>query len=379
TGKLDRKALPAPDLQPVSEYTAPRTTTEHTLADIWAQVLGIERVGIHDNFFELGGDSIVSIQLVSRARQAGVRVTSKDIFLQQTIAELATVAEVEAVPEWVEQEVVLGPAPLTPIQQWFFATYGPLKHFNQSMVVELTDDLDIDALSVAVDALVAQHPALRMRFSRVEDQWCQDVALTETVEVLAQCDLSDLDEQGQQVAMEESALAAQSGLDLADGPLLRAVLFCFGSGRRPVLFIAVHHLVVDGVSWRILLCDLEAAYRQVRRADPVELEPTRTSFAQWGHRLSDHVQAGGLDSDLAYWSTVAQDALPDLPVTRAGVNTAGSSRTVVVRLGRQDTDALLHRVPGVYRTQINDVLLSALGRVLSAWTSRNQVLVAVEG
>ncbi|HEV7451052.1 MAG TPA: condensation domain-containing protein, partial [Pseudonocardiaceae bacterium] len=317
-------------------------------------------------------------------------------------AELAAVVPAEPVSEPVGHDLVLGPAPLTPIQHWFFethgsfTTHGALPHFNQSVVVELAEDLDEDALSVAVDAVVAHHPALRMRFFTVEGQWCQDVAPTESAEVLDRCDLSDLDDEDRRAAMAEPAIRAQSGLDIASGPLLRAVLFCCGPGQRPQLFIAVHHLVVDGVSWRILLGDLETAYQQVRCAQrlagkiglaqterastpSVELEPTSTPFAQWAHRLSEHVQAGELDADLAYWSTAAHEALPDLPVTRAGANTVGSSRTVSVRLGRGDTDALLRRVPGVYRTQVNDVLLSALGRVLSAWTGRDRVLVALEG
>ncbi|MGH3548469.1 MAG: condensation domain-containing protein, partial [Pseudonocardiaceae bacterium] len=357
---------------------APRNATEHTLTEIWAEVLGVERVGVTDDFFELGGDSILTIQLVSRARKAGVRMTSKDIFLHQTIAELAAFITVEPVSELAAPEVVLGPAPLTPIQHWFFTTHGALSHFNQSVVVELTEDLDEDALSAAVDALVDHHPALRMRFSHVEGEWCQDVAPAESGDVLRRRDLSDLDDEGRRAAMAQTAVAAQSGLDVTGGPLLRVVLFGCGPGRRPFLFIAVHHLVVDGVSWRILLGDLETAYDQARSAHPVELEPT-TPFMEWSHRLSGHVQAGGLDDDLAYWSTVPQEAAPDLPVSRTGANTVGSSRTVMVRLDRDDTDALLHRVPGVYRTQINDMLLSALGRVLSKWTGRDRVLIALEG
>ncbi|MGH3874774.1 MAG: amino acid adenylation domain-containing protein [Pseudonocardiaceae bacterium] len=400
TGKLDRTALPAPDAPLVSEqgYVAPRTDTEQTLARVWSEVLGAEQVGLTDNFFELGGDSILSIQVVSRARHAGLRVSSRDVFFHQTIIELAAV--VEPVPESDVGDMVCGPAPLTPIQRWFFATHGPLSHFNQSVVVELAEDLDSDALSVAVDALVAHHPALRMRFSAVrsgsgarldtvDGQWHQDVAATEPAEVFSRCDLSELDDQRRRVAMAESAVAAQAGLDVTNGPLLRAVLFDCGPGRRPQLLIAMHHLVIDGVSWRILLADLETAYHQARRGSPVQLPPTGTPFTQWAHRLAEHVQTGKLDDDLAYWSTVSHDTVSpdtvphetslDLPVARVGVNTAGSSRTVSVRLGRDDTDALLHRVPGVYRTQINDVLLSALGRVLSAWTGRDRVLVALEG
>ncbi|MGC1734298.1 MAG: non-ribosomal peptide synthase/polyketide synthase [Pseudonocardiaceae bacterium] len=398
-GKLDRRALPAPGAQPQleSRYLAPATAIERELARLWAEVLRVERVGVEDNFFELGGDSIMSIQLVSRARQAGLRVTSKHIFLHQTIAELATAVTMEPAAESADRDVILGLAPLTPIQHWFFTTHGPQPHFNQSVVVELAEDLDEGALSAAVDAVVAHHPALRLRFLRigvqgcqVEGQWRQDVAPTESAEVFRRCDLPDLSDDGWQAAMQQAAVSAQTGLDIARGPLLRTVLFRGGAGRRPQLFIAVHHLVVDGVSWRILLGDLETAYQQARAARrvasperesalSVDLEPTGTPFTHWAHRLSGHVRAGGLDDDLAYWSKVPHDALPDLPVTGAGVNTAGSSRAVSVRLGRDDTDALLHRVPGVYRTQINDVLLSALGWVLLSWTGRERVLVALEG
>ncbi|HJT04866.1 MAG TPA: condensation domain-containing protein, partial [Pseudonocardiaceae bacterium] len=387
TGKVDRKALPAPDqlAQPVAQYVAPRSATEQTLAEIWAQVLGVERVGIDDNFFELGGDSILSIQVVSRARRAGVQVTTQDIFFRQTVAELAASAQTEPPAGQADSAVIAGPAPLTPIQQWLFATHGAVPHYNQSFVLELTEDLDEQALGVALAAVVAHHAALRMRFVQLDDQispatqWHQDVEAVEHAEVLRRCDLSGTDDHGAQVAMAREALAAASSLDIVAGPVLRAVLFGFGPGRRPWLFIGIHHLVVDGVSWRILLGDLQSAYEQACGGHPVELEPVGTPFTQWAHRLSEHVHAGGLDEDLPYWSGLSDQALADLPVTRAGANTAGSARTVTVRLGREDTDALVHRVPAAYRTQINDVLLTALGRVLSGWTGRQRVLISLEG
>ncbi|HEX8935881.1 MAG TPA: amino acid adenylation domain-containing protein, partial [Pseudonocardiaceae bacterium] len=380
TGKLDRNALPAPDqlITPVAEYVAPRTDTERVLADILGQVLGAERVGVHDNFFELGGDSILSIQVVSRARQEGVRLNTKDIFFRQTIAELAAGLGSEPVTDVVADEVLVGPAPLTPIQHWFFATYGALAHFNQSFVIELTEDLDQDALSAAMDAVVAHHPALRMRFSQRAGQWSQEAAAASHV-VVERHDFSALAQADLLAAMEQAAWAAASGLDITGGPVMRVVLFDRGISQRPQLLIVVHHLVVDGVSWRILLDDLETAYHQARGGRSVELEPVSTAFTQWAHRLADHVQGGGLDGDLEYWSALSQDVPAQLPVTRAGVNTAGSARTVMVQLSRDETDALLHRVPGVYRTQINDVLLSALGRVLASWTGRDRVLIALEG
>ncbi|HJT04195.1 MAG TPA: amino acid adenylation domain-containing protein, partial [Pseudonocardiaceae bacterium] len=378
TGKVDRKALPAPDqrTEPAAGYVAARSETERILAQVWAQVLGVERVGVHDNFFELGGDSILSIQVVSRARQAGVAVSTRDVFFSQTVAQLAATVGIGAVGA-PDDLVVAGPAPLTPVQRWFFETYGALAHLNQSVAAELAGDLDREALSAAVDAVVAHHPALRMRFSQVDGQWWQDVAPTGGA-VLERRDVSGVPLGDQRAVMEQAAWAAQSGLDIAHGPVFRAVLFDAGPAPSVLLLVA-HHLVVDGVSWRILLDDLHTAYQQVRAGAPVALEPVATEFTQWAHRWVRHVQSGGFEQDRGYWSALSHEVLPDLPVSRTGLNTASSARTVVMGLDRDETDALLHRVPGVYRTQINDVLLSALGRVLAEWTGRDRVLVALEG
>ncbi|HZS19595.1 MAG TPA: amino acid adenylation domain-containing protein, partial [Pseudonocardiaceae bacterium] len=383
TGKLDRNALPAPDQPsaPVATYVAPRTDTERVLADIWAQVLGVDQVGVEDNFFELGGDSILSIQVVSRARAAGLAVTTREVFFAQTVAALA--AGVKSESTSVDDEVIVGPAPLTPIQHWFFTTYGPLAHFNQSVAMELTENLDQDALSLAVNAVVAHHPVLRTCFAFVGDEWCQDIADTSGV-VLERYEFADVAPEQRRVAVEQAALAAASSLDLSHGPLARVVLFDFGPGQRPWLFLAAHHLVIDGVSWRILLSDLETAYHQARSGNPVQLEPAGVAFTQWAHQWVRYVQEGGLDSDLEYWSNLSQelsgsDSTAQLPTSRTGMNTAGSARTVVAGLDRDETDALLHRVPGVYRTQINDVLLSAIGRALASWTGRDRVLIALEG
>ncbi|HEV2782817.1 MAG TPA: non-ribosomal peptide synthase/polyketide synthase [Actinophytocola sp.] len=380
SGKVDRRALPEPDGRPELEsaYVAPRTPAEHELARVWAEVLGAERVGIEDNFFELGGDSILSIQVVSRARQAGLRLTSKDIFLYQTIAELSAGAGIESGPDTAEPEPIAGPAPLSPIQHWFLDEDTPRPdHFTMSTLVELAEEVDERALRTAVDAVLAHHDALRMRFRRVDGRWQQDVA-PDAGEVFLRYDLSELDDDGQQVVLEEAVLAAQTSLDIAQGPLIRVVLFHLGS-RPPRLFLTIHHLVVDGVSWRILLADLEAAYHQALGDSAVTLEPTGTPFGQWVHRLTEHVRSGRLDDDLAYWSKIPGTAPAELPVDHPGHNTEASAVSLSVRLGKDDTDALLHRVPGVYRTQVNDVLLSALGRVLCRWTGRDGVLIAMEG
>ncbi|MGH3813457.1 MAG: amino acid adenylation domain-containing protein, partial [Pseudonocardiaceae bacterium] len=382
SGKVDRRALPVPDLHPElgSSYVTPRTPSERELARIWAEVLGVEWVGVEDNFFGLGGDSILSIQVVSRARQAGLRLTSKDIFLYQTIAELATAIDAVPVVEPIRDDLVVGPVPLSPIQSWFLETeLETPHHYTMSVLLELAEDLDEDTLQAALGSVVAHHDALRMRFQFAGARWVQDVAPVEPAAVFERRDVSGLDVAATQAAMDQAAVSAQSGMDITAGPVLRAVLFAFGPGRRAQLFLAIHHLVVDVVSWRILLEDLETAYRQLGSGRLVDLGPKTTTYRTWAGLLGEQVRCGGLDDDRAYWADMSRRVPAELPVDRAGPNTVHAARSVSVRLGSDETDALLRHVPGVYRTQVNDVLLSALGRVLSRWTGRDSVLIGVEG
>ncbi|MEU1707404.1 non-ribosomal peptide synthase/polyketide synthase [Streptomyces sp. NPDC005706] len=372
SGKLDRRALPAPEnTADEREFVAPRTPGEETLAGIWAEVLGVARVGVTDNFFELGGDSILSIQAVSRARAAGLHIGSQDVFRHQTVADLAAAASrrTAAAPAPLRRPHQDGPAPLTPVQEWFLATHGPLRHFSMSMLLDLPRDLDERALDRALDAVVARHPALRTRFTRTGGTWRQHPGTGPATGLLTRHDPG--------TPPAEAAEAARAALDPGTGALLRAALLT--GGERPRLFLTAHHLAVDSVSWRVLLADLEQAYRQAAAGEDPRPEPEHTPFADWAHTLADRVRAGDLDDDLAHWAGEA--ALPGapLPVDLPGTPLAGSVRTVRSRVDRETTEALLRRVPGVYRTQVNDVLLSALGRVLADWTGADRVTVALEG
>ncbi|HSV65772.1 MAG TPA: amino acid adenylation domain-containing protein, partial [Mycobacteriales bacterium] len=385
-GKVDRQALPAPDWSAVAAgagYRAPRTATETVLADIWADALRLDRVGAEDNFFELGGDSILSIQVVGRARHAGLALTPRDIFLHPTVAALAASAASAAPldgPAMAEQGEVTGPVPLTPIQRWYLDSRPARpEHFDQAVLVELAEGTDERALRQALDALLAQHDALRMRFEQVDGQWQQHNAPVEPVDLLQRYTLFGLDEAGRATLIERVTRTARESLNLACGPLLAAVLFDLGPGPRPLLFLAVHHLAVDGVSWRILLDDLAAAYRQAASGQPVRLGLKTTSFRDWARTLAGHAEAGGLAAEVDHWARATRGGDPTLPVDGHGDNTVGSMRSVTVRLDQAETRALLQDVPGVYRTQVNDVLLSALGRVLSRWTGRERVLVDLEG
>ncbi|GFJ83608.1 hypothetical protein Phou_077880 [Phytohabitans houttuyneae] len=381
SAKLDRRALPDPDdaVAGAEDHVAPSTPNERVLADIWAGVLGTERIGATDNFFARGGDSILAIQVVSRARQAGLRLAARDVFVHQTVAELAAAASTGDADAAPARGPVDGPAPLVPIQHWFFHTHGALRHFTMSVLVELASDVDQAALAQAVDAVVAHHDALRLRFRRTATGWRQELAPAAPTQVLRRCDLSDLDPGEQAAAVERQAGAARAGLDLADGPLVAARLFPRGHDRPPLLFLTAHHLVMDGVSLRVLLEDVESAYADRCAGRPVALPEVPTAFTRWAHELTQHVESGALDADLAYWEATSDPEAARLPVDREGAGTAGPARQVTVRLDPAATDALLRQVPDVYRTQVNDVLLAALGRTLAEWTGRERLLVALEG
>jgi amino acid adenylation domain-containing protein/non-ribosomal peptide synthase protein (TIGR01720 family) len=346
--EIDRAALPEIPDEPPAEipYVAPRTPVESVLAGVFAEVLGAGRVGVRDNFFELGGDSILGIQVVTRARQAGLVLTSRDIFAHQSIAALAPHVALE-VTTTADQGTVTGQVPLTPIQRWYLADEPG--RFDQSLVVTL-DDIDETTLRVALAALVEHHDALRMRFARAEREWLQHNGPFEPVDLLT-----------------------DRPFDLATGPLLRAEVVDHRTVR-----LTAHHLVVDGVSWRALAEDLETAYRQAEAGHPMRIGPKTTSFRDWAVRLVGHTEAGRFDDELPYWRDIAR-AAPTIPVDHRGPNTTASARVVSVRLDQEETRALLRDVPALYRTQVNDALLAALGRVLTDWAGRDRVLVDLEG
>ncbi|MFJ8477263.1 non-ribosomal peptide synthase/polyketide synthase [Kitasatospora sp. NPDC094011] len=372
-GKLDRGRLPAPDWSTAggAAHRAPRTEAERALAGIWADLLGVERVGVDDDFFLLGGDSILSIQVVSRARAAGLALSPRDLFRHPTVAALAAAAGTAVTV--LGTEAVSGEVALTPIQHWFLDP-GPAQaqHFNQSLVVEAPGAVDPAALRRALTALWAHHDALRCRFTPGPDgsrqQHCApaDATAPELLEVHPGDDEAAVTE------------AAQAGFRLDRGPLFTARLFT-GGERPDRLLLAVHHLVVDGVSWRVLLEDLETAYRQAVEGRPLRLPARTSSVREWTRRLRAHTADGRFADQRAHWAAAAAACAAPLPVDGEGGNTAADLRSVTVRLDRERTERLLRQVPAVYRTRIDDVLLTALGRALADWTGRRTVAVGLEG
>ncbi|HKV10346.1 MAG TPA: amino acid adenylation domain-containing protein, partial [Thermoanaerobaculia bacterium] len=361
-GKVDRKALPEPEAPSGgSVHAEPRTPVEQVLAGLWAEVLRVPKVGRHDNFFALGGDSILSVQISTRAQKAGVRITPRLLFQHQTVAELAAVANTTAVIQ-AEQGIVTGPAPLTPIQRWFFAgDPAELHHFNQAVLFETVRRLDPGLLQAALDRLEQHHDALRMRFFPGPDGWRQVAGPPEGA-AFAVIDLTELPTRSR--AIEAVAAEAQASFDLARGPLGRALWIDCGPREPGRFFWALHHLVVDGVSWRILLEDLAALY------DGGELPAKTTSYRQWAERLAT----------LAVEDELPASAVASLPIDHPeGSNVVASESSVSLALDAEETRALLQEVPRAYNTRINDVLLAALASGLCDWTGSPVLLVDLEG
>ncbi|MCO8171801.1 amino acid adenylation domain-containing protein, partial [Pseudomonas sp. 21LCFQ02] len=375
-GKLARKALPRPDLDSqVREYQAPASATEVALAEIWQAVLGSGPVGVTDNFFALGGDSIMSIQVVSRARQAGIHITPKALFQHQTVQRLAAVAQVsdEQVVR-IDQGPVQGLLPLLPVQQWFFSEVThDAQHWNQSVLLRPAKALDFATLDAALQALVVQHDALRLRFTHEHGQWqAEHGEPGEVHDVLWQREAAD------ETVLLALCEVAQRSLSL-QGPLLRAMLVNMADGSQRLLLV-VHHLVIDGVSWRVLFEDLQRACEQLSAQQPLRLPAKTSAYLTWAQRLSEYADSQSMRDELAWWRMQLADAPQDLPHANPGAGQQNRhARSLHTRLDSELTRQLLQQAPAAYRTQVNDLLLTALARVVCRWSNQATTLIQLEG
>ncbi|MEO1801928.1 MAG: amino acid adenylation domain-containing protein, partial [Cyanobacteria bacterium J06629_2] len=282
-GKIDRQALLELDIvrsQPSEISLQPRTETELKLTKIWSEILNMETVSTNSNFFSLGGDSILAIQIIAKANQAGIKLTPKQLFENQTIAELAAVATTE-VTTTAPQGLVTGLIPLTPIQKWFFAlNLANPNHFNQSVLLETKQDLDLDILQLAISQLLTHHDALRIKFTRTNNSWSQFNSETTPEIEIQQFDLSNLPALEQAKAITRESDRLQASLDISE-VLIRVAYFNLGKGKTNRLLIIIHHLLIDGISWRILLEDLQTAYQQALNSRTIQLPSKTNSYQQW--------------------------------------------------------------------------------------------------
>jgi amino acid adenylation domain-containing protein/non-ribosomal peptide synthase protein (TIGR01720 family) len=393
-GKLDRAALPAPEVGTGEPARDPATEREEILCRIFAELLGRERVGVDDSFFDLGGDSIVSIQLVSRARSAGIDLAVADVFENRTPAALAAVSEAASEALREDPDAGIGALPLTPITHWWREHGGPVDGFHQAMVVQTPAALDLTQLTAALQAVLDRHDALRLQLTRNgREDWRTQVRPRGAVRAetcVRRVDFTSAavsgDDARRAVLVEHGRAAAQR-LTPESGALLEAVWFDAGTGRPGLLLLAVHHLVVDGVSWRILLPDLASAWSQVAAGREPELEPVGTSLRTWAVRLAEEAEDPRRLEELPLWRRTLSGPDPQLaarPLDRER-DVFGTAQSLSLTLPAEVTEPVLTSVPAAFDAGIKDVLMTAYAVAVASWRARRQptqgnaVLVETEG
>ncbi len=397
-GKLDRKRLPEPGARAGLAYVAPRDERENDLAESWAEVLGIERVGINDNFFQVGGDSIKAIQVASRLLKRQLKMEIKDLFSYPTIGLLAEhLKDAAETVSTAEQGTVTGEAELTPVQSWFLGrkVNGFKHHFNQAVMLYRAAGLDAAIVEKVLRKLVGHHDALRMVYERgagggVEEGGQGHVAVRQRNRRLDEGDLFSLDihdlrglsDLEAETEIKNEAARLQTAIDLEKGPLVVSGLF--GTSRGDHWLIAIHHLVVDGVSWRILMEDIENLYRAFLNNEAVVLPLKTDSFLDWGKRLKGYSLTPAALNELPLWRRFHKTAPPPLPLDGDCGDIADrlkvrDRQTISIHLEKEVTRLLLREANRAYHTEINDILLAALAMAMEKWTGSPFVSVELEG
>ncbi|WP_407666426.1 amino acid adenylation domain-containing protein [Mycobacterium pinniadriaticum] len=368
-GKLDTKALPAPEYQDGDSYRAPSDAVEEILAGIFAQVLGLERVGVDESFFELGGDSILSMQVVARARAAGVLCRPRDVFVEQTVARLAHVATVVDADTDLTADGT-GPVIATPIIRWLEsleAAGSPVAHFNQTVVVQApvgTTEADVLAM---LQLLLDRHAMLRLRVDR-DDAGGWSLEVPEAGSVDARSHLHTVD-----VLTDDAVLHAGTQLNPAAGVMFSAV-WVTSTSR---LVAIVHHLAIDGVSWRILLEDLNFAWAQHRAGQPATLPEPGTSFARWASLLEEHAHRPDVAAEADTWRQIAATPAA-LPAVRPEVDTLRTAGDLAAYLDIETTQMLLGEVPAAFHAGVHDILLIAFALAATEFLGSGGTPIAID-
>ncbi|HLP47056.1 MAG TPA: condensation domain-containing protein, partial [Candidatus Kapabacteria bacterium] len=381
-GKIDRKALPDPvrgegiRFEDDADYTPPTTAIEEKLVAIWEKVLGRDKIGTHQNFFAIGGDSIKSIQIISRLSSAGYKLEMKDLFQYPVIAELAP--HVTKLKRFPEQSVITGTMPLTPIQRTFFnESYSAPHHYNQAVMLYSPVRLDRGGIEAIFKKIQEHHDALRMTYEInkengdiIQSDHGFDYPLA----------LEEYEINGPTAGLETFTEKIQASINLEKGPMMKLGLFHLHDGDR--LLIVIHHLVIDGVSWRILFEDIETLYSQYKHGKKLDLPPKTDSFKTWAEKLSAYANSQAFLKEKNYWqkieSTEAPLIMKDFAVPD---NYSKDARDISFTLSEEETKLLLTKVNEIFRTEINDILLTALalGLKKTFGPDCDQVSIALEG
>lgn len=377
-GKIDKNALPDPfesdNGRSATAYEAPRSSIEKVLTSIWEVVLGRSGIGTHDNFFGMGGDSIKAIQILSRLGQEGLKLEVRHLFEYPTIFETARkVSKTVRIPE---QGAAAGKVPLTSIQSWLFNEHqNNTDHYTQAVLLRGRCGIEENALRAAFCKLLEHHDALRMLCRTVDGRIIQENTGPGRPASLEIVDIRGV-EDAETICISHCAKVPEA-INIAEGPLMKAVLFRMDGGDR--LLLVIHHLVVDGVSWRIVIEDLIDGYRQYISKKTIVLPLKTDSFKLWAERM--HVYCDSLEmlSEKAYWKSISASKKEPAQSEYAGERLQRDYSSLRCSLEERETTALLSKVNRAYNTEINDILLTALAIALEKWHGRTATLIDLEG
>ncbi|WP_160716858.1 non-ribosomal peptide synthetase [Chitinophaga solisilvae] len=372
-GKADKRRLPDPlgiELKSGVEYVAAGNETEQQLIAVYEEVLKRKNISIKDDFFVLGGDSIKSIQVVSRMKQRGYTLTIQDILLHPVLED--TAVHVMKNSRTISQETVAGMIPLSPVQHYFFSNnFKEKHHYNQSVLLQCETTISEAALQKTLDKILLHHDALRMVYRQTAGGWEQENKGAEqgyALEILSY-DTHDFDAHCNRI---------QAGINLASGPLFRAAIFRDAAGDK--LLLVVHHLVIDGVSWRILLEDISALYEQALAAQPLVLPMKTDAFSYWQEKQTVYAASEALQQEATYWSAIAAQPVPHLPLDYpGGSNLVKDISFRSFTLDQSMSTQLFTGCYSAYHTDTNDILLTALSLALTEVFGVDRVLINLEG
>jgi amino acid adenylation domain-containing protein/non-ribosomal peptide synthase protein (TIGR01720 family) len=378
-GKVDTRALPLPGPgQSRGTYVPPGNDMESALVNVWQEVLGVQRIGITDNFFEIGGDSIKVIQIIARLKKYRLELNVSDLFLNPTIKEL--VPCLRPIHREIDQSPVVGEVELTPIQQWFFETrFTHRHHFNHSVMIYKEEGFDENLLEKVFTRITTHHDALRMVYQIEGDNVIQRNRDAKRKSFdLEKFNLRECEDAGAEIQKEANRV--QQGINLTTGPLLKLGLFKTGTGDH--LLIVLHHLVVDGVSWRILLEDFSIGYQQAQRGEEIRFQDKTDSFKDWSQQLKEYAAGKKALKELGYWQELEQIEIEPLPKDFQIPKEKKKNKNIVkldFLLNNEETGKLLKKVNWAYNTEINDILLCVLGLAIKDWAGCENLLVNLEG
>ncbi|WP_444997366.1 non-ribosomal peptide synthase/polyketide synthase [Aliikangiella sp. IMCC44359] len=382
-GKVDKKALPTPSSEVFEEttyYQAPSSEQEKILCDIWEEVLSLEKVGINDNFFRIGGDSILAMQVVSKAAKSGIFITAKQIFELNTIRLLALNAKSKTAVNAYQGEVS-GQQLLLPIQhQFLFDNNSNKNHFHQSVLLNAPDDIANNHLEKLVTALYQRHDVLRLKTQFDGKTWLshyQSLTPKMVADSLNIFDSRGLNQKEKAKQLSEVGSQLKSSISLSDGPVFSMAYFSGEAGCSKLLLI-LHHFVVDGISWRVLLKDIEHAYAQILNKKEVVLDAKTSSFKQWANYLTDKAKAEETLSQETFWLSQLPANIPALSQQAKKNNCVGNVAKISFSLSKKITEKLLKKSHATYNTQINDLLISALSLGLQEWSGNNRFRIDIE-